>query len=62
MQALLVGLLVGIVVGIFRFGIEKMSALWLKLFELTHDNPYWFVVVIVGLILTGVIAGYLDLA
>lgn len=58
MQALLVGLLVGIVVGIFRFGIEKMSALWLKLFELTHDNPYWFVVVVVGLILTGVIAGY----
>lgn len=57
-QALLVGIFTGVVVGIFRFGIEKTSGFWLHLFSLAHQNPIWFIAIIVGFILVAVIAGY----
>lgn len=58
LQAIIVGICTGIVVGIFRFGIEKTSDFWLHLFELAHQNPVWFIAIIVGFIMIAVIAGY----
>lgn len=43
---------------LFRFEIEKMTQMWLKLFSLSHSNALWFGLVILGLIATGLIAGY----
>ncbi|WEV41029.1 ClC family H(+)/Cl(-) exchange transporter [Lactobacillus sp. ESL0684] len=57
-QALLVGLFTGIVVGIFRLGIERMTSFWLKLFQLAHANLYWLIVIVIGLCIVGIIAGY----
>lgn len=57
-QALIVGIITGAVVGIFRFGIEETSGFWLHLFSLAHQNPVWFIAIIVGFILVAVIAGY----
>ena len=57
-QALIVGIFAGAVVGLFRFGIEKTSVFWLKLFENAHKNPMWFIAIVIGLFLVGVIAGY----
>ncbi|WEV37004.1 ClC family H(+)/Cl(-) exchange transporter [Lactobacillus sp. ESL0677] len=57
-QALLVGLFTGIIVGIFRLGIEKMTAFWLKLFHLAHNNAWWLAIIACGLVLVGMIAGY----
>ena len=57
-EAILVGLASGFVVGIFRFGIAKMTKLWLTLFHVAHQNALWFVPIIFGLILVGLIAGY----
>lgn len=58
LEAIIVGLCSGIVVGFFRFGIKKMTQLWLKLFRLSHGNALWFGPIIIGLIITGLIAGY----
>lgn len=58
LQALLVGICTGVVVGIFRFGIEKTSGFWLYLFQLAHQNPLWFIAIIIGFIAVAVIAGY----
>ena len=58
LQAVIVGLCTGIVVGLFRFGIEKTSGFWLHLFELAHQNPVWFIAIVVGFILVAIIAGY----
>ena len=57
-EAILVGLASGFVVGIFRFGIGKMTELWLNLFHVAHQNALWFIPIIFGLILVGLIAGY----
>ena len=57
-QSILVGILTGAVVGIFRFGIEKTSSFWLKLFSMAHQNPVWFLALIIGFIAVAVIAGY----
>lgn len=56
--ALIIGIIAGAVVGLFRFGIEKTSGFWLALFEKAHQNPIWFVVIVIGLFLVGLIAGY----
>ena len=48
LQALLVGICTGVVVGLFRFGIEKTSGFWLYLFQLAHQNPLWFIAIIIG--------------
>lgn len=58
LQALIVGLIAGAVVGLFRFGIEKTSAFWLYLFKEAHNNPVWFVAIVLGLAAVGIIAGY----
>ena len=58
LPALIVGICTGIVVGLFRFGIETTSAFWLHLFQLAHQNPLWFIAIIVGFIAVAVIAGY----
>lgn len=58
LQALLVGICTGVVVGLFRFGIEKTSGFWLYLFQLAHQNPLWFIAIIIGFIAVAVIAGY----
>ncbi len=58
LQALIVGICTGIVVGLFRFGIETTSAFWPHLFQLAHQNPLWFIAIIVGFIAVAVIAGY----
>lgn len=57
-QSLLVGLIAGAVVGLFRFGIETTSKFWLQLFKDAHQNPWWFVVIVAGLVLVGLVAGY----
>ena len=57
LQALIVGLIAGAVVGLFRFGIEKTSAFWLYLFKEAHNNPVWFVAIVLGLAAVGIIAG-----
>lgn len=57
-QALIVGIVAGAIVGLFRFGIAKTSVFWLKLFENAHKNPVWFIAIIIGLFLVGIIAGY----
>lgn len=58
LQALCVGLIAGVVVGFFRYGIGKTEAFWLDLFKKSHQNPLWFIVIVAGLALTGIIAGY----
>ena len=58
LQALIVGLIAGAVVGLFRFGIEKTTAFWLHLFKEVHNNPVWFVAIVLGLAAVGIIAGY----
>ncbi|MBA1392348.1 ClC family H(+)/Cl(-) exchange transporter, partial [Lactobacillus sp. XV13L] len=58
-EAMLVGLCSGLVVGFFRFGIEKMTVMWLDLFHVAHQNAAWFIPIIIGLALVGLIAGYL---
>lgn len=57
-QSLLVGLIAGAIVGLFRFGIETTSKFWLQLFKQAHRNPWWFVVIVIGLFLVGLVAGY----
>lgn len=56
--SVLIGLLVGAVVGLFRFGIEQTSDFWLHIFSMAHQNPIWFILIIVGFLITGVVAGY----
>ena len=56
--AMVVGLCSGIVVGFFRFGIAKMTKLWLTLFHVAHKNLLWFMPIILGLMAVGIIAGY----
>lgn len=58
LESILVGLFTGVVVGVFRFGIMQTSAFWLYLFRLAHQNAAWFIAIIIGFILVGVIAGY----
>lgn len=56
-QSVLIGLAVGIIIGFFRFGIEKVTSGWLKLYKYSHQNSVWLVLIILLLILTGVITG-----
>lgn len=58
LEAMLVGLFSGVVVGLFRFGIEKMTSIWLKLFHVAHQNGAWFIPIFIGLLAVGLIAGY----
>ena len=58
LEAMLVGLFSGFVVGFFRFGIGKMTELWLNLFHVAHQNALWFIPIVIGLALVGLIAGY----
>ncbi|QNQ84364.1 ClC family H(+)/Cl(-) exchange transporter [Lactobacillus sp. PV037] len=57
-QALIVGVIAGAIVGLFRFGIELTSQFWLGLFQKAHQNLWWFVAIILGLFLVGLISGF----
>ena len=56
-EAMLVGLFSGLVVGLFRFGIKELSTLWLYLFHVAHSSAMWFIPIVLGLLLVGLIAG-----
>ncbi len=58
MESIIVGAFTGAVVGLFRFGIMQTSAFWLHLFAMAHQNATWFIAIIIGFALVGVIAGY----
>lgn len=57
--SLLVGLVSGLVVGAFRWLIGLLQSYWLYSFRLVHGNYGYWILIILGLLLTGLIAGYL---
>lgn len=59
LKAIIVGLLSGGVVGSFRLAIEKSQGFWRQLFIKSHQDPKYLIIIVIGFIIAGVVAGYL---